>query len=152
LPSIFFERNYSPIDLASRGVLSPEKANYAYKRYLELMGKEEPKKSGLMGIEIPDSLVLIYIADSLLVDIEYLTAAVAYTRTGAYGILNPFLNLLSYGFGVRVGILAGLLLTTLFVGVMLFAASMYLKEEHQKIPFLIAIAELIFIVSHALHL
>jgi len=153
----FFEKGYKPLDLASRGVLTPKKAEYAYKKYLEfkkpknLVVKEE--RTSLLEMEIPDRLVFLFFITSTLVDIEHVTAAIALMRTGAFGNLNPILLGLSTVFGPRIGVLTSMILMVLLLGVIMFVSAFYVKEKYRDYPLLIAaVLELIFTISHALHL
>lgn len=165
----FFDKGYKPIDLATRGILTPRKARYAYRKYLEMTGREifeeriaeervVPAKEAVtrirtpLEIDIPDSLIVLFVVDSILADVEYLTAAVAFTRTGAFGAINPILNGLNFLFGPRVAIPFGLILTVLLFGLIMFLSPVYLKDRRlQKLPlFLCAIAELVFIISHVI--
>jgi hypothetical protein len=169
----FFEKGYTPMDLASRGVLSPQKADFAYKKYLEFKGLKIPESvayepiekhyivkeptvsyppTSLLEREVPDILVVLFFIASVLVDIEHITAAIAYVRSNTFGF-NPLIMALSMFFGAKVGIITSMILMVLFCGLLMFLSAFYLKKVFQTYPLLIVcILELVFTISHALHL
>jgi len=159
----FFEKGYKPIDLASKGILSPQKADFAYKKYLEFKGLKRPMEiekpyivkepTSLLEQEIPDRLVILYFIASILVDIEHITAAVAYARNNIFGNLNPLIVIFSSLFGARIGIITSMLIMVLLCGLLMFLSAFHLKKEYQNYPLLIVcILELIFTLSHAMYL
>jgi len=98
-------------------------------------------------------LFFFFFIASVLTDIEYITAAIALMRSGSFGNLNPLLLGLSAVLSSRIGVLTFMILTVFILGAAMFISAFYVKKEYQNYPLLIAaLMELVFTISHALHL
>ena len=155
--SLQFEEDYFnvvKILRAFKGLKIPESVAYEpiEKHYIVKEPTVSYPPTSLLEREVPDILVVLFFIASVLVDIEHITAAIAYVRSNTFGF-NPLIMALSMFFGAKVGIITSMILMVLFCGLLMFLSAFYLKKVFQTYPLLIVcILELVFTISHALHL
>lgn len=124
-----FNQQKTPLDLVIEGILTPSEAEYAYKKYMDLLKysrREIPRK------EIPSMMVLLFGLGAFAIGLDVILTREILARGGME--LNPLADFLIRIFGTANALNANLILSSAILLALTFLSVKYLHGAWMYIP------------------
>jgi hypothetical protein len=130
-----FREGKKPMDLVLEGIMNPEEANYAYEKYIELIGMKRREE-----FEIPDSLIALFLIGSFLSFVESLLLRMN------VDIYDPLQNLLLIKFSKEEVIIMNGVLSVAILIFLVLISSYFVKNKKISMIFLLLFCIYKFII------